>query len=48
MGFSSTQPVAIPERVPERVEVPSNSRPLPKPQSGRRKFSITLVGGVPT
>jgi len=44
---SSNQAVRVPEEKPEVVEVQSNVRPLPKPETKPTKFVIKVLSGVP-
>jgi hypothetical protein len=47
MSSTSTQTVEIPDKK-HREEHPSSSgQPLAEPKTNKRRFSITIVGGVP-
>jgi hypothetical protein len=45
---SSNQAARIPENKPEVVEVQSNVRPLPKPETKPTRFVIKLGGTIPS
>lgn len=49
MASTSTQTVQVPERPAERIEVPSNPRPVSRqPETRPSRFVIKLNGGIPT
>ena len=44
---SSNQAARVPDNKPEVIEVSSNVRPLPKPETKPTKFVIKITGAIP-